>query len=558
MKSYVLPPKKFGEKAKLADKYGADIIALVDSAGGFLPKDVKEYMAVLQRETTTKLGYHGHNNLSLAIANTLEAINCGASVVDSSLKGMGRSAGNAQTEVLVTILTKMGYKLGIDMYRTMDLAENLIEPLMATHRGIDSIAITSGYAEFHSSFLGTIYGAAKKYAIDPRDLIVRVCEKDKVRVPEELAMSVAKELFEERAAKSEIGKIFIDIGAIEKKEPKGLAEKARVLAKSMYSMSKKNGKQIVFAINISRKGENIVFPFVHESSSYLMANCDMVDKKQILEVVKKIDGIVDFILVDDDKKRVELQDLTELISKSAKKSVVLPYKEANTWVRAIEEFITQKAKGAAGLKIIIAGINDICNKLALSLMERGARVYLYDSDKKKADEHVRAINALGLKASFRAESVKNLEHACKDADILIGLDFNSPIVTADAMRRVPHNAIVVDATVGAIHHDAIRLAKKRKIPIWRIDMRAATAGEVTTTLRTDMMVKGAGRGNLGGMPVVAGGYVGNRGDIVVDSISNPTKVIGVADGFGGVIYDKKEYRRLLKKAKMELIKRKIG
>lgn len=195
MKSYVLPPEKFARKAEQVESFGADIIALVDSAGGMFPNDIRDYIRAMKKVgIKVKIGFHGHNNFSLAIANILMAIECGASVVDSTLMGIGRSAGNAPTEILVTVLRKMGYRMDIDIFKTMDLAKKLIKPLMRKHKGIDPVAITSGYAEFHSSFSEIIFKAAKKHSLDARKLIVAVCKKEKVHVTEKLAMRLAKQL----------------------------------------------------------------------------------------------------------------------------------------------------------------------------------------------------------------------------------------------------------------------------------------------------------------------------------------------------------------------------
>lgn len=195
MKSYVLSPEKFAKKAKLAEQFGVDIIEIVDSAGGMFPVDIKNYIdAMKKEEINVRFGFHGHNNLSLAMANTLEAINNGATIVDSTLSGIGRSGGNTITEILIVILKKMGYELNIDIFKTMDYAEKLIKPKMKLYNGINSIDIISGYSEFHSSFLDIIYKASKKYSVDPRKLIISVCKKDKVNLSEEIAMKLAKEL----------------------------------------------------------------------------------------------------------------------------------------------------------------------------------------------------------------------------------------------------------------------------------------------------------------------------------------------------------------------------
>ena len=89
MKSYAVTIDEFVKLAKKADEFGVDIITVVDSAGGMFPEEVREYVLRLKDVTDKTIGYHGHNNLQLAVANTLEAIRCGATIVDSSLQGLG-------------------------------------------------------------------------------------------------------------------------------------------------------------------------------------------------------------------------------------------------------------------------------------------------------------------------------------------------------------------------------------------------------------------------------------------------------------------------------------
>lgn len=193
MKSYALPPDKFIAKAKLVEKWGADIVYFVDSAGGMFPKDIKTYLSKLRNSIGVEIGFHGHNNLSLGIANAIEALNCGATFLDSTLQGIGRSAGNVQTEILVSVLQKMGYKLNIDQIETMDIGEKYIKPRLRKI-GIDSIDVTAGYALFHSSFLKTVEKIAKKYGLDVRSLIIKTAENSVVNAPEEIIETIAKNL----------------------------------------------------------------------------------------------------------------------------------------------------------------------------------------------------------------------------------------------------------------------------------------------------------------------------------------------------------------------------
>ncbi len=186
MKSYAVSPAEFGNVVAQVHKWGADIACLVDSAGSMDPDSVAAYLRAAKAESPSPLGYHGHDNLSLAMANTLRAIEEGAVLVDSSLQGMGRSAGNTVTEVLVAILQRRGALSHIDLKAAMDVGQGLIQPLLGK-RGVDPMAVTGGLAKFHSSFTGKVQGYARKHDIDVRDLIVRLCQEDQVSAPGRIA-----------------------------------------------------------------------------------------------------------------------------------------------------------------------------------------------------------------------------------------------------------------------------------------------------------------------------------------------------------------------------------
>jgi len=117
MKSYTESPKTFAQIAKRAWSLGIDYVYLVDSAGGMLPEDIKSYMEELfSAVPEIKVGFHGHNNLGLAIINSLTAIEQGATLIDVSLMGIGRGGGNTYFEQLISILLKKGYPVNIDLF----------------------------------------------------------------------------------------------------------------------------------------------------------------------------------------------------------------------------------------------------------------------------------------------------------------------------------------------------------------------------------------------------------------------------------------------------------
>lgn len=196
MKSYAMSPKKFAEKAALTQKFGSDVLCIVDSAGGMLPSEMEQYFLAVQDVCDIALGFHGHNNIELAIANSLRAVELGASIVDTSLQGLGRGSGNTPTEIFLVALERSGVRTGFDPLQVFDIGEKYIKPLIQ-ERGYDSINIVSGYALFHSSYMGVIREFSSKYRVDPRKLIIAVCEEDKVNAPREMVERIAQRISKE-------------------------------------------------------------------------------------------------------------------------------------------------------------------------------------------------------------------------------------------------------------------------------------------------------------------------------------------------------------------------
>ncbi len=193
MKSYASEPAEFARNALLSEKYGADVVYIVDSAGGFLTGDIESYFRAVRDVSNIAIGFHGHDNLGLGVANAVRAVELGASIIDTSLQGMGRSAGNTPTELFIAVMERMGIPLGFDLLRVMDVGERYVKPLI-TRDGFNSIDIISGYAQFHSSYMGVIREFSSKYGVDPRKLIVALCQHDRVNAPRELVENLARSL----------------------------------------------------------------------------------------------------------------------------------------------------------------------------------------------------------------------------------------------------------------------------------------------------------------------------------------------------------------------------
>ena len=191
MMAHMAPPEKIAEQAKLMESYGADYINIADSAGYLLPEDVAARVKAVREAVSIPVGFHAHNNLSLAIANSLSAIEAGATYVDATLRGLGAGAGNAQLEVLAGVLQRKDIPTGLDFYKLMDIAENDVEPLMQRPQVIRTTPLMLGYAGVYSSFLLHVCRAAEKFHLEPRDILVEIGKRGMVGGQEDKIVEIA-------------------------------------------------------------------------------------------------------------------------------------------------------------------------------------------------------------------------------------------------------------------------------------------------------------------------------------------------------------------------------
>lgn len=191
MMAHMASPEKIAEQAKLMESYGADYINIADSAGYLLPEDVAARIKAVKEAVSIPVGFHAHNNLSLAVANSLSAIDSGATYIDATLRGLGAGAGNTQLEVLAGVLERKGIPSGLDFYKLMDVAEQVVEPMMQRPQVIRNAPLMLGYAGVYSSFLLHVYRAAERFGIDSRDLLVEIGKRGMVGGQEDKIVEIA-------------------------------------------------------------------------------------------------------------------------------------------------------------------------------------------------------------------------------------------------------------------------------------------------------------------------------------------------------------------------------
>ena len=199
MMAHLNDPEGLAQQGKLMESYGAQTIYITDSAGYMLPDDVTARVSALKAvlKPETEIGFHGHHNLGLGIWNSIAAIEAGASRIDGSVAGLGAGAGNTPLEAFLAVCERLGIETGVDLFKLMDVAEDVIVPMMDHIVRVDRDSLTLGFAGVYSTFLLHAKRAAARFGVSARDILVELGRKKMIGGQEDMiedtAMTMAKE-----------------------------------------------------------------------------------------------------------------------------------------------------------------------------------------------------------------------------------------------------------------------------------------------------------------------------------------------------------------------------
>lgn len=193
MKSYIVSPAEFAKAAAELFNGGAECAYIVDSAGSMSAGEIGEYIDATRDLSEIKIGFHGHNNLGLAIENTLYCVKKGIEFIDCSFQGLGRSLGNASLEQVVMVMEKRGYPTGFDIPRVLEYGYSGLRNIVR-EKLVNPLDYVCGYAGFHSSFLKDIYRCCNEKQVDPLRLIMAYSEKNKATMDYKMLCGVADSL----------------------------------------------------------------------------------------------------------------------------------------------------------------------------------------------------------------------------------------------------------------------------------------------------------------------------------------------------------------------------
>ena len=509
MKTYAYPLEQCNQAALAFVRAGAEGVYVVDSAGGMLPAEVSAYVSGL-RETfrsagvDARIGFHGHDNLSLSTACSLAAVEAGGNIVDGSLLGIGRSIGNAATEVLAMVLERGGYETGVNAWHAADLAEKTIRPFLEQRWRHSSLEQALGHSRVHSGFLPLIEKIARQEKLNVRDVVLAL-GPDACRTISESDVLAATSLVKNQATqlkRKSVGsrnslsgqESLLPIEQVGQPDP-DLAGYAAEIRSQSLRMARPAGVVIAgpWRENVSKKIKTQQIRLLDQA---VVGAIEVPSAADMEYVATMIDGVVDLLFLDKTPRTKEWNETLHRLENRQWQSRVLPYADE------------------------VSGLVGACHIVAIEAGKRG----------------VREIAILGTNA--RSQMMNLLFPYWGMA--VVEADRASVIVIAERVEddqklMHPNLKLIYDLMSGTLHAELVEKLLDNGAEVIRLDGRAALVGEVAGLLDAQHMVDCImGRGKLNSVSVVAGGVWGRKGEVVVNSIQGPTEVLGIADGSGSI------------------------
>ncbi|GAA0909378.1 4-hydroxy-2-oxovalerate aldolase [Virgisporangium ochraceum] len=199
MMAHSSPPEALAKQARVMADAGCQCVYVVDSAGALVLDQVGDRVAVLGAELgdDAQVGFHGHENLGLGVANSVLAARAGATQIDGSTRRFGAGAGNGPVKAFVGVCDKLGIRTGVDFFAIVDAAEDVVRPTMPDECLLDRMALIMGYAGVYSSFLKHAYTVAERYKVSGAEILVRAGQRRLVGGQEDQLIDIALELTRE-------------------------------------------------------------------------------------------------------------------------------------------------------------------------------------------------------------------------------------------------------------------------------------------------------------------------------------------------------------------------
>ena len=338
-------------------------------------------------------------------------------------------------------------------------------------------------------------------------------------------------------------------------------EKIIDIFNKLNKIKKKTKKKIIFSIGNTTKIDTEDYYLIpHRIFKNTIVFGIVVFKDKFAKLsTRLLDGKVDYIMVDAEKKILPKSqeipgNIERRVRENIKNSKLLIYKGNDLTVDSIDLFLTyyfnDDIRGLGGKKITIIGAGNIGSKLALILIERGSKVVICRRDFKKSKLIAQTLNFIKPKNTVeRVIPEDNIENASKNTDILIGATSGKPTINKKMINLLKNTAIIIDAGKGTLQNNAIELAQRRNIKIFRTDVTASLSGLIDKSLEMEkIMDKNFNIKKEKDYTLVSQGLLGSKNDLIVDDVNNPKVIYGICNGKGDFLrkLNKKQSKLILK------------
>lgn len=324
-----------------------------------------------------------------------------------------------------------------------------------------------------------------------------------------------------------------------------LEEKIDEMIREVTQKAKTTKRLALFSIANTANINNapLLFPAIRETKEVVCGNVLVTSLEQVKKIIPRVDGVVDIVLVDAETKLPGLEDVETWVRQNLKKSKLFTFKPNDLTVAALDSLLAHVASPLRGKKIAIIGTGNIGSKVALKLVERGVNVVVTRRDEKILKRITEGLNAIKPKyEKAKVTYVLDPLKASLDADILLGVTPGVAAITNEMIQGMKPSGLVVDVGNGTIFPEAVALAQQLGIKVLCLFMKPGFDGALQTIFQTENSVQKIKKQQVDSFAMISGGFMGQEGDIIVDDVKNPTRVLAIADGRGDVLADIKDPR----------------
>jgi len=323
--------------------------------------------------------------------------------------------------------------------------------------------------------------------------------------------------------------------------------KIQELISNLKEISREKNLKTGFIIGNTAKKNNNSESFttpVRVYSNIVVAGVIIYSDSDIPKVCKLLDGKLDYIFVDAEKKIPNVSNPNETVNierkarELIKKSIFLTYKGNDLTVESVDIHLSyifkENVRGIGGKNISVIGAGNLGSKLALKLAERGANVILFRRNKKKLNSIIEALNYIKPKETeSKIYASGSINEAIKLSDIVLVTADNSNVISKESIKFIQPHTIFFDIGKGTIAPEVISFLTNNNNSFFRADVSSAMAGMLESNLMLDeVLTNRFGRRNFHGIPIVSGGLIGKSGEFIVDNVNAPKVIYGIAAGDG--------------------------